>query len=118
METLKVELQSFSHVILNDNGLEDNSNFSVAFKELKVAMRGFYKDRVYVWPFHKLTQGTTKETDEIVSLIVQLEIETSRVTPNTHNHRHTPKFKSEDRYIIGVLAQVFSASFERINTMK
>jgi hypothetical protein len=55
METLKVELQSFSHVILNDNGLDDNSNFSVAFKELKVAMRGFYKDRVYVWPFHKLT---------------------------------------------------------------
>jgi hypothetical protein len=48
METLKIELQQFSHVILNDSGLEDNSNFAVAFKELKQAMRGFFKDRVYV----------------------------------------------------------------------
>lgn len=78
-------------------------------------MRGFYKDRVYVWPFHKLVQGTLKETDEIVSLIVQLEIETSRTTPN---QKYMPKFKSEDRYIIGVLSQIFSATFERINSLK
>ena len=82
METLKVEVQSFSHVILNDNALEDNSNFAVAFKELKQGMRGFFKDRVYVQPFHKLGEGSTKEQEDVVSLIVQLEIETSRITPN------------------------------------
>jgi hypothetical protein len=26
----------------------------VQFKEMKHALRGFFKDRVFVWPFHKL----------------------------------------------------------------
>jgi hypothetical protein len=113
MESLKVELckiyifdliyiESFSHVIINDNALgvkDDTSNFSLAFKELKDALRGFYKDRVYVWPFHKLVASTTSaagtsqvvpsSTDEVVTLIVQLEIgETSRGLQHggsTHN---------------------------------
>ena len=69
-------------------------------------MRGFYKDRVYVWPFHKLEAGAgkAKETDEIVSLIVQLEIESSKAHNNSTMNKNTPKFKSEDRYIIGVIA--------------
>jgi hypothetical protein len=73
---------------------------------------------VYVWPFHKLLDSAAAaSTDEVVSLIVQLEIETTTAKGLNGGSRQ-PKFKSEDRYIIGVIAQVFSATFERINTMK
>ena len=29
-------------------------SFNVHFKELKLGMRGYFKDRIYVQPFHKL----------------------------------------------------------------
>jgi hypothetical protein len=47
-----------------------NSQFSVEFKEFKQALRGFFKDRLYVWPFYLLNSGSSTLDQEIVSLIV------------------------------------------------
>lgn len=63
-----------------------------------------------MWPFFKLAPPNTKESEEVVQMIVQLEIE------NKGKQRH--KFKSEDRYLIGIIAQAFAATIERINTLK
>lgn len=97
-----MRIGSLQHVLLSEH--EDNTaNFHIAFKELKMGLSGFFKDRVYVWPFHKLSEN---KEDEVVSMIVQLEIEGGRTPINsTPGTKHSAtKFKSEDRYIIGVIA--------------
>jgi hypothetical protein len=59
---------------------------------MKQATRGFYRDKVFVWPFHKLDP----KSSDIVALIVQCEI--------TETKKGRLKFKSDDRYLIGVIA--------------
>ena len=74
METVKIELckkisLSHSHtlgslemVLMTDIGSSiqgeqeavGSGSFNVHFKELKMGMRGYFKDRIYVQPFHKL----------------------------------------------------------------
>jgi len=93
---------------MNEETITGETEWSlvVQFKEMKHALRGFFKDRVFVWPFHKLDQ----RSNDIVSLIVQCEITDSK------KQRH--KFKSDDRYLIGLIGQAFSQSLERINTQR
>ena len=70
--------------MLGDSGFEDNSavHFNLAFKELKQGLNGFFKDRVYVWPFHKLSAD--KDGEEVVSMIVQLEIDSNKTPMNSN----------------------------------
>jgi hypothetical protein len=73
MESIKVDLCSLEIVVMQGESEDPNKSLNIAFKELKHALRGFFKDRVYVWPFHKL--GMPNESEEVVQMIVQLEIE-------------------------------------------
>jgi|LauGreDrversion4_2_1035121.scaffolds.fasta_scaffold859428_1 hypothetical protein len=49
---------------MNDYSMQDidsGSNFAIHFKEMKLALRGFCKDRIYVWPFNKLITASEKD---------------------------------------------------------
>ena len=56
-----------------------------------------------MWPFHKLSAN--KDSQEVVAMIVQMEIDSGRTPINSNSgaKHHVVKFKSEDRYVIGVI---------------